>query len=80
MRPIQRLHLTLFVYTQHNRTIGRIAEIKKGRYVYYHCSCAKRYLREEVLEAEFTKAIRQLAFNPQFLADAGVALRQSHAT
>ena len=37
-------------------------------------------MREEVLEAEFTKAIRQLVFNPEFLADVKVALQQSHAT
>jgi hypothetical protein len=56
-----------------------VGEIKKGRYVYYHCSCAKRYVREEVLEAEFTKAIRQLVFTTEFLEDAKVALHQSRA-
>ncbi|MGA2637648.1 MAG: zinc ribbon domain-containing protein [Methylocella sp.] len=44
-----------------------VAEIKKERYVYYHCtgyadkcqgnpaSCRRKYVREEALEAQFTR-------------------------
>jgi hypothetical protein len=56
-----------------------VGEIKKGLYIYYHCSCAKPYVREEVLEAELTKAIQELVFTPKFLEDAKVALQQSRA-
>lgn len=43
------------------------------------CGCAKRYVREEVLEAEFVQAIRQLAFDAEFLSDVKVALQQFHS-
>jgi hypothetical protein len=61
-----------------------VGESKKGRYVYYHCTgnkgkCSEPYVREEVLEAEFTKAIRQLAFTDEFLKQAKEALQQSQA-
>jgi site-specific DNA recombinase len=56
-----------------------VAEIKKGRYVYYHCSCAKRYVREEILEAEFVKAVRQLSFNAEFLSEVKSAFKQFYA-
>jgi hypothetical protein len=61
-----------------------VGELKKSRYVYYHCTgnkgtCPKPYVREEVLEAEFTKAIRQLTFTDEFLEQAKEALRQSQA-
>ena len=36
-----------------------VGEIKKGRYVYYHCTgykqkCGEPYVREEVLKAKFS--------------------------
>jgi len=42
-----------------------IAEIKKGRYIYYHCSgyrgkCPERYLRQEALEERLVGVLRQL--------------------
>lgn len=42
-----------------------VAQIKKGRYIYYHCSgyrgkCPERYLREEALEGRFVAALRLL--------------------
>lgn len=63
---------------------GMVGELKKGRYVYYHCTgnrgkCPEPYVREGVLEAEFTKAIRQLTFSDDALASASEALRESHA-
>jgi hypothetical protein len=56
-----------------------VGELKKGRYVYYHCPCASPYIREELLEAEFTKAIRRLVFTPEFLMDAKLWLQQANA-
>jgi DNA invertase Pin-like site-specific DNA recombinase len=56
-----------------------VGEMKKGRYVYYHCTCAKHYVREEVLEAEFAKAIRQIVFAGEFLTHAKIALQQFHS-
>ena len=35
-------------------------------------------MREEVLEAEFTKAIRVLTFTPEFIAEAQAALEKVH--
>jgi DNA invertase Pin-like site-specific DNA recombinase len=55
-----------------------VGEVKKGRYVYYHCPCASPYVREELLEAEFTKTVRQLEFTPEFLADAKAWLQQAN--
>jgi len=60
-----------------------VGELKKGRYVYYHCTgnkgkCLEPYVREEVLEAEFTKAIRALAFTPAFLQEARAAVEKAH--
>ena len=42
-----------------------VGEIKKGKYVYYHCSgykenCPERYVREEVLEERFGGAPRSV--------------------
>jgi hypothetical protein len=52
--------------------------------VYYHCTgnkgkCPEPYVREEVLEAEFAKTIRQLTFTDEFLEQAKQALQQSQA-
>ena len=60
-----------------------VGEIKKGRYVYYHCTgnkgkCPEAYVREEVLDAEFTRAIRALTFTPKFIAEAKAALQIAH--
>jgi DNA invertase Pin-like site-specific DNA recombinase len=61
-----------------------VAELKKRKYIYYHCTgnkgkCPEPYVREEVLEAEFTKALRSLRFDDDVLAWIKQALRQSHA-
>jgi site-specific DNA recombinase len=42
-----------------------VGEVKKGRYVYYHCTgyrgkCAERYTREEVLQQKFAAGLREL--------------------
>ena len=61
-----------------------VGELKKKRYVYYHCTgnkgkCPEPYVREGALEAQFTAALRRLKFDDQVLAWVKQALRQSHA-
>jgi hypothetical protein len=68
-----------------------VGEIKKQRYVYYHCtgyadkcqgnpaSCRRKYVREEVLEAQFTELLGRLQFDDEVLEWVRVALHASHA-
>jgi len=46
-----------------------VGEIKKSRYVYYHCTgyrgkCGEPYTREEILQREFSKGFQELVFPP----------------
>ena len=50
-----------------------VGEVKKGRYVYYHCTgyrgkCAEPYTREEILEQKIAGALRALVIPPAVLA------------
>jgi site-specific DNA recombinase len=68
-----------------------VGEIKKQRYVYYHCtgyadkcqgnpaSCRRKHVREEALEAQFTELLRQLRFDVEVLERVRDALHASHA-
>src|SRR5215211_2345807 len=68
-----------------------VGEIKKQRYVYYHCTgyadkcqgnpayCRRTYLREEALEAQFTELLGHLRFDDEVLAWMREALQASHA-
>jgi len=68
-----------------------VGEIKKQRYVYYHCtgyadkcqgnpaSCRRRYVREELLESQFTELLGRLHFDDEVLAWVREALHASHA-
>jgi site-specific DNA recombinase len=68
-----------------------VGEIKKQRYVYYHCtgyadkcqgnpaSCRRRYVREEALEQQFTALLGRLQFDDEVLAWVREALHASHA-
>jgi site-specific DNA recombinase len=61
-----------------------VGELKKGKYVYYHCTgnkgkCPEPYVREEVLETEFAAALKRLKFDADVLSWVKQALRQSHA-
>ena len=68
-----------------------VGEIEKERYVYYHCtgypdkcrgnpaSCRRRYVREEVLEAQFTELLGRLKFDDEVLEWVRDALHASHA-
>ena len=56
-----------------------VGEIKKLRYVYYHCtgyadkrqgnpaSCPRKHVREEALEARFTELLGRLRFDDEVL-------------
>ncbi len=68
-----------------------VGEIKKQRYVYYHCtgyvdkcqgnptSCRRKYVREEALEAQFTQLLGRLRFDDEVLVWVREALQASHA-
>jgi DNA invertase Pin-like site-specific DNA recombinase len=68
-----------------------VAEIKKRKYVYYHCtgyaaktegkpgSCHRKYVREEVLERQFTELLGRLRFDDEVLEWVREALHASHA-
>ncbi len=68
-----------------------VGEIKKQRYVYYHCtgyadkclgnpaSCRRSYVREEVLEQKFTALLGQLRFDDEVLEWVQESLHASHA-
>jgi hypothetical protein len=68
-----------------------VGEIKKERYVYYHCtgyadkcqgrpaSCRRKYVREEIIEAQFTELLGRLRFDDEVLEWVRDALHVSHA-
>ena len=61
-----------------------VGEIKKQRYVYYHCTgfkgrCGEPYVREEVLEHHFCKILGGLRFDCEVLDWVREALHASHA-
>jgi site-specific DNA recombinase len=68
-----------------------VGEIKKARYVYYHCtgyadkcqgnpaSCRRKYVREEALEAQFTELLGRLKFDDEILEWVRDALHASNA-
>lgn len=61
-----------------------VGEIKKGRYVYYHCTgfkgkCGEPYVREEVIEKEFSDLLRSMKFDQEVTPSIIRALRESHA-
>jgi site-specific DNA recombinase len=60
-----------------------VGEIKKGRYVYYHCTgykgkCPEPYTREEVLEEKFTGVLKGISFSDEVLGWVRQAVRESH--
>ena len=68
-----------------------VGEIKKQRYVYYHCtgyadkcqgnpaSCRRKHVREEALEAQFTELLGRLKLDDEVLEWVRDALHASHA-
>ena len=63
-----------------------VAEIKKGRYVYYHCTggkgtkCPEPYTREERLSSELTTVLRELVVPKPITDWLRVAFAQSDVT
>lgn len=60
-----------------------IGELKKRRYVYYHCTgykgkCPEPYVREEVLSERFSSLLGQLNFDDGVLSWVKMGLKQSH--
>ena len=61
-----------------------VGEIKKEKYIYYHCTgargeCPKPYTREEVIEQQFCTLLGSLRFDDEILAWVREALMESHA-
>lgn len=48
-----------------------IGQLQKGKYVYYHCKskCPEPYVRQETLEAAFTREVERLSFPSEFIAE-----------
>lgn len=60
-----------------------VGEIKKQKYIYYHCTghkgkCGEPYVREEVLEEHFGNSLKRLQFDSEVLELVTRALRESH--
>ena len=60
-----------------------VGEIKKGKYVYYHCTghkgnCLEPYTREESLETEFSNYLKLLKLDEKTLALLVMTLKLSH--
>jgi len=61
------------------------AEIKKQRYVYYHCTghkgrCPEKYVREEDVAVQFGNALRAIQMDGEVLDWVVTALKGSHET
>ena len=61
-----------------------VGEIKKGRYIYYHCTgykgkCNEPYVREEVIADKFSALLGRLNFAENVHQWIVAGLRQSHA-
>ena len=60
-----------------------VGEIKKGKYVYFHCTgqkgpCPKPYAREETLTAGFAEALKTISFPTEVIEWITAALKDSH--
>lgn len=61
-----------------------VGEMKKGKYVYYHCTgwkgkCSGPYVREEVLQDRFSELLGRLSFSDEIVAWLTQALHESHS-
>jgi hypothetical protein len=84
-RPKKRTHDFAFsnLITCGHCGCALVGEIKKGRYVYYHCTgykgkCPEPYTREEVLERRFTGLLKGISFSDEVMEWVTKALRESH--
>jgi site-specific DNA recombinase len=62
-----------------------VGELKKGRYVYYHCTgnrgkCLEPYTRQEILSGEFASILQELVIPPAILDWMGEAVVNSDRT
>src|SRR5215831_13230162 len=60
-----------------------VAEIKKKRYVYYHCTgnkgkCPEKYVREEEIAAQFGEALQAIQLDEEVFSWIVTALKESH--
>ncbi len=60
-----------------------VAEIKKGNYVYYHCTgskgkCDEPYVREEALKEQLAELLGELRLDGSVLEQVTRALREAH--
>src|SRR4029450_6516975 len=60
-----------------------VAEIKKGRYVYYHCTgnkgkCPEKYVREEEIARQFGEALQDIQLDGEVFSWIVTALKESH--
>lgn len=58
-----------------------VGEIKKGRYVYYRCTrnrggCEQKYVKEEILEAEYCEVIGKIVLPAEFVDWAVSVIRE----
>jgi DNA invertase Pin-like site-specific DNA recombinase len=61
-----------------------IGEIKKGKYIYYHCTgqrgkCPEKYAPQEKIEAQFCDAVRRIVLPEAFVGWASDVLRVANA-
>jgi len=61
-----------------------VAEIKKKRYIYYHCTgnkgkCPEKWIREEEIARQFGEAISAIKMDDDVLGWVVAALKESHA-
>ncbi len=61
-----------------------VAQIQKGRYIYYRCTgykqdCGEPFVREELIAEQFAEALGRLDFGEDVLDFLKRALRESHA-
>ncbi len=61
-----------------------VAEIKKKRYIYYHCTgnkgkCPEKWVREEEIARQFGEAISAIKMDDDVLGWVVAALKESHA-
>ena len=58
------------------------AEIKKGKYIYYHCTgnkggnCKRSYIRQEYIESAIVGILEQIALTEQDIKDAKTAVKE----
>ncbi len=62
---------------------SQVGELKKEKYIYYHCTgfkgkCPEPFVREEVLGERFADVLRTLVFDEEVLELVRKALRESH--